>query len=238
MRQLGVTRTAEELAGLEQRARERGFSLVALPLLETQALNFTWPPDPNLNTDDWLVFTSARGVRFFFSMLAKKGTRLDSGLRIAAVGPRTEEALREFGLRADFIPQTVGGEGLYREFIETFVRQTDRVFSVAYISAETPRFDPERLFESTAIRYRRIPVYRSLEKELAKDSVTKFTSEDIILYTSPLAAESYARQFGAPVARPVAIGQTTAQAIRNLGWPEAEVLAHPDISAALELVET
>lgn len=238
MRRLGVTRTAEELAGLNQRATERGWTLVPLPLIETRAIDFEWPPPLALKAGDWLVFTSARGVRFFFTELAKRNIELTEGLRFAVVGERTKAALGEFGLTANFLPEGSGGEELFRELIAKFVSPADRVFSVVYISAERPRFDPANLFMRTVVRYQRIPVYRTIDRETPESLVEDFTKEDKILYTSPLAARSYAQRFGAPVAQPLAIGETTAREISDLGWTVAEVLPEPNIEAALSLVET
>ena len=64
---------------------------------------------------DWLVFTSANGVRALLRRLETHGRDLrDLGrVRIASIGPKTAEALREFHLRADVVPAaTYSSEGL------------------------------------------------------------------------------------------------------------------------------
>lgn len=55
---------------------------------------------------DWVVFTSANAVHFFWDRLCKLGydARVFGSTRIAAVGPATAEALRPCGLQADWMP--------------------------------------------------------------------------------------------------------------------------------------
>jgi uroporphyrinogen III methyltransferase/synthase len=63
---------------------------------------------------DWVVFTSVNGVDFFFRSLQEYGSdiRRMARARIAAVGSKTAEALRERGLIADTLPGKFQGEEL------------------------------------------------------------------------------------------------------------------------------
>jgi uroporphyrinogen III methyltransferase/synthase len=63
---------------------------------------------------DWLVFTSANGVRFFIERLAKRGRDLRTlgHLKLAAIGPATARALTQFHLRADVVPESYRSEAL------------------------------------------------------------------------------------------------------------------------------
>jgi uroporphyrinogen III methyltransferase/synthase len=63
---------------------------------------------------DWVVFTSANAVRFFFERLAALGkdARALGGCRVCAVGPKTAEALSARGIRADLVPDDYKGEGV------------------------------------------------------------------------------------------------------------------------------
>src|SRR5581483_10318596 len=64
---------------------------------------------------DWVVFTSANGVHALVRRLEALGRDLrDLGrVRLAAIGPKTAEALREYHLRADVVPDsTFSSEGL------------------------------------------------------------------------------------------------------------------------------
>ena len=63
---------------------------------------------------DWLVFTSANGVRSLLDRLWSRGldARSLGATRIAVIGDGTAAALAPYGLRADLIPETFRAEGL------------------------------------------------------------------------------------------------------------------------------
>ncbi len=66
---------------------------------------------------DWIVFTSANGVRFFFDRVLRLGfdARVLGGVRIAAIGPATADALADYSLKADLIPHKYRSEELAAE---------------------------------------------------------------------------------------------------------------------------
>jgi len=112
-----VTRAVEQSESLAQALRERGAATLELPMIRIEP-----PLDPApltaavraLRSYQWLVFTSQNGVRAFFAELSRQG--LDSrslfGLRIAAIGPSTAQALEPFGVRCDVMPDSFRGEAL------------------------------------------------------------------------------------------------------------------------------
>ncbi|HEY1378932.1 MAG TPA: uroporphyrinogen-III C-methyltransferase [Gemmataceae bacterium] len=63
---------------------------------------------------DWLAFTSANGVQMLLGRLRETGRDLRAlaGLKLAAIGPGTAEALRAFHLNADLVPAEYRSEGL------------------------------------------------------------------------------------------------------------------------------
>ena len=62
---------------------------------------------------DWLIFTSANGVRFFLERLdaSKADLRAIRG-RICAIGPATRDALERFHLKVDVMAKEYVAEGL------------------------------------------------------------------------------------------------------------------------------
>jgi uroporphyrinogen III methyltransferase / synthase len=63
---------------------------------------------------DWLVFTSVNGVQSFLGRLRAVGRDLRAlgGLKFAAIGPGTAEALRSYRLEADLVPAEFRSESL------------------------------------------------------------------------------------------------------------------------------
>ena len=74
-----------------------------------------------IGTYNWLIFTSANGVKYFFSRLFAKGMDIRElkGLRICAIGTKTAAAINKFGIRVDLVPDEFRAEGL----IDAFIRQ-------------------------------------------------------------------------------------------------------------------
>ncbi|MCX6833759.1 MAG: hypothetical protein NTW07_01265, partial [candidate division Zixibacteria bacterium] len=61
---LGITRSAEQLRDLAAKAASRGITIVPLPIIETRSLDFSWPEEL-VETPEWVVVSSAAGVRSF-----------------------------------------------------------------------------------------------------------------------------------------------------------------------------
>lgn len=72
----------------------------------------------NASGYDWVIFTSANAVRFFFQRLhhLNRDSRSLGNCKICAVGPKTAEALSVFGIRPDLIPADYKGEGVVEVF--------------------------------------------------------------------------------------------------------------------------
>ncbi len=115
-----VTRPRESASALSALLRERGAEVLEHPAIATRPLE-----DGALETHlrlltegkyDWLVFTSPAGVRIFFEALMEiSDVRCLGKIRTAAIGQGTEKALRQYGLRADFVPSVYDARTLGRE---------------------------------------------------------------------------------------------------------------------------
>lgn len=77
-----------------------------------------------IDSYDWVIFTSANGVKYFFSRLFEKGVDIRElkGIRICAIGTKTAARIRKFGLKVDLIPEEFRAEGL----IEAFTKESRR----------------------------------------------------------------------------------------------------------------
>jgi uroporphyrinogen III methyltransferase / synthase len=63
---------------------------------------------------DWVIFTSVNGVKYFFQRLVecKQDIRQLVKARLAAIGPKTGEALLEKGLQVEVLPEVYQAEAL------------------------------------------------------------------------------------------------------------------------------
>jgi len=231
MKLLGITRSSQELMNTSALAQKQGIEVVALPLVKHTSVAFDFPGENPLEEGDWLLFTSARGVEAFFTWLNNGKHALPQNIRIATVGKSTGSAVNRFGFDVCFVPEGVGSMALFEEFIKQYEHSSPRVF---YLSAKEIHFDPIGLLKSTRIEYKRIVVYRSDVVSLVDNPTRRFTSSDRILFTSPLTVTAFADQLSKPVARILALGPSTASAIKRIGWGEPETLSEPNIELALE----
>jgi len=117
-----VTRDPAGNADSARKVIARGGRPVEYPTLAIQTLT-----DRNefvhmlaeFSSYDWVIFTSANGVRVFFEALGDLGkdARVFGGMKVAAIGPRTAETLQQSGIRADFVPGVFTGRELARQLI-------------------------------------------------------------------------------------------------------------------------
>jgi len=72
----------------------------------------------HINSYDWIVFSSANGVRFFFKRFFYLGRDIRElvGIKLCAIGPKTSAELRKFGLKVDLVPKVFRAEGLLEAF--------------------------------------------------------------------------------------------------------------------------
>jgi uroporphyrinogen III methyltransferase/synthase len=118
-----VTRPSAEFESAARSLEALGAEAIAAPTVVVE------PPDDfsqvdaaiqSMNSYDWIVFTSANGVRHFLDRVLRLGfdARVLGGVRIAAIGPSTAEALARYSLKADLIPHKFRSEELAGELAE------------------------------------------------------------------------------------------------------------------------
>ncbi len=112
-----VTRPRQQGEAMIRRLENLGATVYHLPVVEVGSPSDLEAVDrvlTNLWDYDWLVFTSANGVQAFLRRLEELGRDLrDLGrLKLAAIGPRTAEALHAFHLRPDLVPDEYRSENL------------------------------------------------------------------------------------------------------------------------------
>jgi len=116
-RRIGVSRADEQADSQIERIFELGAEPVLMPTLEID------PPESwgaiddvlrRIGEFDWIVFTSANGVRALLGRMWELGgdARKLARAKLAAIGPSTAAALTEFQLRVDVVPESYRAEHL------------------------------------------------------------------------------------------------------------------------------
>ncbi len=115
-----VTRAREQAGELSARLREFGADVIEFPCIEIQpAANYSAldAAIAHLGCYDWLIFTSANGVRYFLDRLDVSGNDLRAlRARICAIGPATRHAVESLHLKVDLMPAEYVAESLIEAF--------------------------------------------------------------------------------------------------------------------------
>jgi uroporphyrinogen III methyltransferase / synthase len=115
-----VTRAAGQAAEFSSQLRAFGADVIELPTISIQPAADPGPLDAaiqRLPSYDWLIFTSANGVRFFLEHLDRSSIDLRSiRARICAIGPATRGAIESLHLKVDLMPPEFVAEGVVAAF--------------------------------------------------------------------------------------------------------------------------
>jgi uroporphyrinogen III methyltransferase/synthase len=126
-RRVVVTRPREQAGELARVLEDAGAEVVLFPTIAIAP-----PPDPAAldravvaaSGYDWLLFTSANGVRAFFARFAARGgdVRELASVRIGVIGPETAAELERRLLRPAVVPAEYRAEGLLAALAREDVR--------------------------------------------------------------------------------------------------------------------
>lgn len=116
-RRIVVTRAREQASDFKAILEDLGAECIEFPTIAIQPPPSWEPLDAalrRLSTYDWAIFTSVNGVRFFMERLCATGldVRELKGVKLAAIGPKTAEALTCMGLRIDLVPAEYRAEAI------------------------------------------------------------------------------------------------------------------------------
>lgn len=220
-RRVLVTRAAEQSGRMCALLSEAGFDPVVHPAIRFEKGTLR-PVLETLSTADWLLFTSANGVRFFFE---DPDVQLLPALpaRIGAVGAATREAVEARGHRVDFIPEVFQAEGLASSLPDV------AGLNVVIPQAEGARPVLADMLRSRGARVVTAPAYRTVTTPAGKPP----SNVDAITFTSPSTVTGYLEQGGSVGDAVVAcIGSITASAAEQAGV-RPDVIAEPQSTEGL-----
>jgi len=175
----------------------------------------------------WLALTSTHAVPVLETLAGRLGD-----VRVAAVGPGTATALQATGLRPSLVGEA-GGGALARQMIAAGAGPGDLVIHAA---GEVVHGALAEELRAGGCEVEVVPVYRMVPDPVGERAAGGAFAAVVV--GSPRLAERAAELFPArpPV---VALGATTADALRRLGWEPAAVAERTrpeDITEALARV--
>jgi uroporphyrinogen III methyltransferase/synthase len=248
-RRIVVTRTRAQASSLARLLLDRGADVLEIPTIRIL------PPTGQheiaealleLNSYDWLVFTSPNGVDAFFALFFKafEDLRDIGGVRIAAVGPATADKLRALHLKVDATPKKFLASNLAAAMGE---QGSIENLKVLLLRAEVANRDlPKQLEEMGAIVddiacYKTVPETEDRNGSAARlletgaDWITFTSSSTVENFNARIELKSLLAQY--PNIKLASIGPETSKALVALGLkPDLEAKNHTteDLVKAIE----
>ncbi|MBI1833072.1 MAG: uroporphyrinogen-III C-methyltransferase, partial [Planctomycetes bacterium] len=227
-----ITRPKHQAGEMVHRLVELGAVPFVLPSVEIRPLEDWRLVDQairSLPTYHWLVFTSANGVRAFLGRLEALGFDLRAlgSTRLAAIGPKTAQALADYHLRPDIVPARFQSEDLAAALLahiqpgqRVLLARADRGREVLKEQLET-----HCLVEQIAV-YSQVDAVESDSEVM--DALRRGEIEFVTLTSSNIARAllerldaTCRRRIEAGEIKLISISPVTSDAVRALGLPVA-----------------
>lgn len=251
-----VTRTRQQVSALSSRLSEMGANVIEAPTIELQAPS-TWNEVDSalgaysiqndergaMNDErnslhhssfivhrspfDWIIFTSANGVRFTRDRLRALGrdVRVFGNAKIAAIGDATAAAIRDdLALHVDLCPESFVAEALANA-----LQERGQIAGKRFLLLRADIARPilrEKLEQAHAAEVRDIPIYETKSAEsLPETLLTALAAKQVhwITFTSSSTAKNLAALLGGNYrdklkgVKIASIGPITSATLRALG---------------------
>lgn len=194
-----VTRPQNQSSDLTRQLEERGATVIHCSTIEIG------PPEgwedidraiADIDSYDWLVFTSANGARFFFDRFEKVSRRAfhrPVSQLICAIGPATARAIVSADTSVDLIVEDSRAEGVLRAILdrtggESAVRGLRFLLPCARHARD---FLPVEL-RKLAAKVDVVEAYQTLKPNVDLESLFVLHKIDAITFTSPSTVSNFA----------------------------------------------
>ena len=219
-----VTRARANAPTLSAKLRELGADVIEMAATRIQPLDQGALADAisRLGDYQWLVLTSQNAVELFTRALRTPAhdARIPGGLKVAAVGPATSDALAQCGVSVDVIPARFTAEGL----LSALTDRSDVTGSrMLYLAARGARDVLPTGLRAAGATVDVVTLYESVPDAMGATLMRERLlggAVDIVTFTSASAVRAFGEAVGADAAaraRLVSIGPATSEAIRSAG---------------------
>lgn len=245
MKRIIVTRPraqADEFAG---KLYSTGFEPVYFPVIEIKPVENNIALEralSKLNCYEWAVFTSVNAVEVVFDKYSSLLLGEDLGVKFAAIGPKTADALKMRGVTPNFIPEEYVAEAILPGLGDLLGKW------VLLPRAEIARKAlPEAIFHAGGVPHE-ITVYKTLPVQPDPDGLAALKSGvDVITFTSASSVENFAAILRQNKLDPLnlpnnpliaCIGPITEQAAREQGFQNIVVAKEFTTDGLIKIIST
>lgn len=238
-----ITRPEKQSEEFAELLREEGARVIYFPTIKII------PPEDfsdmdtalkNIEEYQWIIFTSANGVRFFFDRAREigKDIRALKGIGICAIGPVTADAIEKRGIRVDLMPDEYVSESVVDVFGALGLKGKNVLLPRAEVARDVIPQGLSKLGASVDV----VAAYRSVNSGKKKSELVEMIRQgkvDIITLTSPSTAINFLDIMGEDIHLPeyvkiACIGPVTAAAVKELGFKVNIVSKSYTISGLVE----
>lgn len=200
-RRILVTRARAQASEFSARLKELGAQVVEIPTIQIVPLRSPelQAASESLNQYDWIIFTSANGVRCFFEQVSDTAIPPGRVPCIAAVGPSTAAAIEDEDLQADLVPGQYQAEGLLEAIS---ARYGSRMAGVRILIVAPRRFRPvlKEGLEKKGARVDLVSVYETMLPEKNRQRLQQALDEpfDLVTFTSSSTVRNFVEMIEEP----------------------------------------
>jgi uroporphyrinogen III methyltransferase/synthase len=242
-RRVLVTRPPRQAQSLANLLGELGAGVLFQPAIEIAPPDDWQPVDralAELERYDWLVFSSANGVRALLDrLLATRDLRALGSVKLAAIGPGTADELAHYHLRADLVPDEYRAESL----AEALWRAAGPKARFLLVRASRGREVLAQELSAAGGQVEQIVVYSSRDVTRPEADIARLVDEgqvDWITVTSSAIARSLVSMFGERLKRSklATISPLTSATLAQLGYEVAAEARAYTIEGLVEAICT
>ena len=215
-RKVFISREPELSDLLIQNLKNYGFEVDAFSPITFEVIEIRHIPFA-----DWVFFSSPRAVHYFYS---QEGM-LAAQTKIAVLGSGTLAALKQYGIQPEFIGNDEDPSSVGAQFLDLAKNKT-----IIFPCAENSLRSVQMQLENKATVYD-IPVYRTLDKEN-----NQTIDAAIWVLTSPSSANALKSQIKQSKGVFVAMGQSTANALKQIGIMDVHIAPFTSMQALSDIV--
>jgi uroporphyrinogen III methyltransferase/synthase len=146
-----------------------------------------------LSSYDWIIFTSANGVLFFWRRFQekKKGLSLPPSLKVCAIGPATARELKEKKIRVDYVPEEYIAEAILGGFEKMSIQGKRLLLARAKVARDVLPRGLQRMGAEVDV----VEVYRTMKPRGGAKTLRQLLTDgkaDVITFTSSSTVNHFA----------------------------------------------
>jgi len=240
-----ITRPEDQAGEFASLLLEEGARVIRFPTIQIA------PPESwdgldraidGIESYHWVIFTSANGVRFFFSRLRERGrdVRDLKGLGICTIGPATARSVEDRGLRVDIVPDEYISEGILAAFEGKSLKGKKILLPRAEAARDVVPEGLERIGAAVDV----VTAYRTVRSGYERSDLQPLIDGgkvDVITFTSPSTVVNFREIMGRDVRLPekvkfACLGPVTAAAAKKHGFSVDILQARYTIPGMVEAI--